>query len=102
MPDSLKPFYSQLQQLCQHYQVKTLEVFGSASRREDFVAESDVDLIVEFAVHPELNVAEQYFDFKESLEKLFNRPVDLLMAKAIKNPYFLRAITAERQVIYGH
>jgi len=31
---------------------------------------------------------------------LFQRPIDLVMVSAIKNPYFLEAIASSRMVLY--
>jgi predicted nucleotidyltransferase len=45
--------------------------------------------------------ADNYYDLKFSLEDILNRQVDLLEDKAIKNPYFKRALQEQRQLIYG-
>ncbi len=44
--------------------------------------------------------ADRYFDFAESLEALFGRSVDVVTEQSIKNPYFHRAVDAQRQPIY--
>jgi predicted nucleotidyltransferase len=36
-----------------------------------------------------------------SLESLFARPVDLVMARAIRNRYFLEAIEPTRTLLYA-
>jgi predicted nucleotidyltransferase len=38
---------------------------------------------------------------KEALEQLFQRPVDLVEVKAIKNPYFRQAVEQEKVLVYG-
>ena len=40
-------------------------------------------------------------DFKYSLEKLFNRKIDLLEEKAIKNPFFKKSIDKTKKLIDG-
>ena len=45
--------------------------------------------------------ADNYFDLKEELEAIFNRPVDLLEEKAIQNPFFKKQIDFEKVLIYG-
>ena len=45
--------------------------------------------------------ADTYFGFWESLQALFGRPVDLVMTRAIKNPYFLEAVNETRTVLYA-
>jgi hypothetical protein len=37
----------------------------------------------------------------ENLERLFGRPVDLVMARAIRNPYFLESVNRTRTVLYA-
>jgi predicted nucleotidyltransferase len=66
-----------------------------------FSAGSDVDLIVDFEDIPVESYADNYFDFKFSLEDMFHRPIDLLEEKAIRNPYFRRNITPQKKLIYG-
>ncbi|MFQ5614711.1 MAG: nucleotidyltransferase family protein [Anaerolineae bacterium] len=50
---------------------------------------SDLDFLVEFADFYALGAFDRYFGLKEDLEQLFQRPVDLVEVKAIRNPYFL-------------
>jgi predicted nucleotidyltransferase len=45
-------------------------------------------MIVEFNQMPLENCANNYFDFKFTLQNIPNRSVDLLKEQAIKNPYF--------------
>ena len=45
--------------------------------------------------------ARAYFGLLEELQKLFDRPVDLVMTRAIRNKYFLRGIANSRTTIYA-
>ncbi len=45
--------------------------------------------------------ADNYFDFKFSLQDIFNRPVDLLEEQAIKNPYFKQVVNQTKELVYG-
>jgi hypothetical protein len=45
--------------------------------------------------------ADNYFDFKFSLQDILKRPIDLLEEKAIKNPYFRESVLQQRQLVYG-
>jgi len=45
--------------------------------------------------------ADSYFGLLEALEQLFNRPVDLVVASAIKNPYFRESIERTRVLLYA-
>jgi predicted nucleotidyltransferase len=66
-----------------------------------FNNESDIDLIVDFSNIDVEDYADNYFDFKFSLQEILNRTIDLLEEKAIKNPYFKQTVTKQKQLIYG-
>lgn len=87
--------------LCKAHKVKSLYAFGSVLT-DHFNGESDIDLIVDFTPMEVEDYADNYFDFKFSLQDIFNRQVDLLEAKAIKNPYFLQNVNQQKQLVYGH
>ncbi|MCZ7662542.1 MAG: nucleotidyltransferase domain-containing protein [Thermoleophilia bacterium] len=77
-----------------------LEAFGSALR-DDFVAgRSDIDLLVEFEPVESYALVDAYFDLLEELRCLLGE-VDLVMVGAVKNPYILRAIEREKQLLYA-
>lgn len=87
-------------QLCKKYNVEKLYVFGSILT-ENFNENSDIDFIVKFHQLELSKYADNYFDFKFSLEEILKREVDLLEEKSIKNPYFLKVINHQKQLIYG-
>jgi len=73
----------ELRELCRRFGVRRLEVFGSAARGTDFdPARSDVDFLVEFAAQND-DLA-RFLDFKQALEALLARRVDLVDRKAIE------------------
>jgi predicted nucleotidyltransferase len=84
--------------LCRRYRVRSLALFGSAARGEMGLA-SDYDFLVEFEP-PHDDYADRYFGLLEGLEALLGRPVDLLVADSIGNPYLLRAIQRSRVQLY--
>ncbi len=86
--------------LCTKHKVHKLFVFGSVLTN-DFKSSSDIDFIVDFSDMELYNYADNYFEFKESLEKLLERPIDLLEDVALKNPYLRKSIDASKQLIYG-
>jgi predicted nucleotidyltransferase len=43
---------------------------------------------------------DNYFDFKEELKLLFNRPIDLVENQSIKNPVFRKVVDREKQLVY--
>jgi len=86
--------------LCKKYKVLKLYAFGSVNT-EKFTKESDIDLLVTFDNVDLQNYADNYFEFKFSLEDLFKRDIDLLEEKAVKNPFLLNSIETSKQLIYG-
>jgi predicted nucleotidyltransferase len=94
--ESLKPA---IIQLCQRVRVRRLDVFGSALTGS-FRPDSDVDVLVEF--EPDAgDLFSRYFDLKEGLERLLSRPVDVVVEKAMKNPYFKASIEHTRKNVYA-
>jgi predicted nucleotidyltransferase len=87
--------------LCERYGVAKLEVFGSAVTGAFDEATSDLDFLVEYLPLPPGKHADAYFGLLESLQALLQRPVDLVMVKAVRNPYFLQAIADSREVLYA-
>jgi predicted nucleotidyltransferase len=90
----------QIKKLCEQHKVEKLYAFGSVLT-DRFSEDSDVDLVVDFKDIPLLERADNYFDFKFSLEDMFNRSVDLLEEKAIKNRFFKFNLDQTKQLIYG-
>jgi predicted nucleotidyltransferase len=94
--------YITLEKLCKKYRVKRFEIFGSALIAQGFDPEhSDLDFLVEFLPLPPGEHANAYFGLLEELQDLFKRHIDLVMPRAIKNPYFLESINKSREVIYA-
>jgi predicted nucleotidyltransferase len=66
-------------ELKQNFTVSSIGIFGSLARNESD-SESDVDILVDF-IEPTFD---HYMDLKFYLEKLFGRPVDLVVADNVK------------------
>ncbi len=89
--------------LCRKYGVVRLEVFGSAARGHDFdPAHSDADFLVDFG---EQSIGMGAFlDFKEALEALLGRSVDLVERGSVeesRNYIRRRSILADAETIYA-
>jgi len=90
--------------LCHRYHVARLDIFGSAAHGTQFnPANSDVDLLVSFAptVRNDLVTFEA---FREALESLLKRQVDLVEREAVersRNFIRRRAILSGTEPIYG-
>ncbi len=89
-----------LKKLCEKYNVSRLYVFGSVINGK-YQKYSDIDFLVSFNTIELSEYADNYFDFKFSLEDLFNRKVDLLEEKTIKNPFLKQSIDNSKELIYG-
>ncbi len=91
----------QIAALCECHRVRRLDVFGSAASGDFDVETSDVDFLVEFHPLQAGQRAEAYFGLLEGLEVLLAGRVDLVMRRAIQNPYFLQAIEAGKELLYA-
>ena len=91
----------ELNALCRTHGVLRLEVFGSAATGKYRPGQSDLDFLVEFRELPEGSYADAYFGLQEALEDLFDRPVDLIVESAIRNPYFRESVDQSRQTLYA-
>ena len=88
--------------LCHKFRVKSLSVFGSILT-DPFSEQSDVDFLVNFDTtdHEQWDYVSNYFGFRDALEALFNRKIDLIEEQGIRNPLFLAAINKHKMPIYG-
>ena len=87
--------------ICQRYQIRRLEVCGSAARAYDFDAErSDADFLVEFSSDAPADL-HRFFGIKLELETLLGRSVDLIEPGAVRNPFVLASINQHREAIYA-
>ena len=89
-------------ELCRKHRVKSLSVFDSILT-DRFNDESDVDLLVDFEPvdHNKFDYVSNYFGLRDALELLFNRKVDLIEEKGLRNKYFIANVNRTKQVIYG-
>jgi predicted nucleotidyltransferase len=93
-----------LTELCRRFGVERLEVFGSAARGVDFdPLRSDADFLVTFT--PQMrNELLVFSEFKQALESLLGRPVDLVERRAIeasRNYIRRRRILAEAEPVFA-
>ncbi len=96
----LQSYSVQINELCLKYSVGELSVFGSVLT-DKFNSTSDIDLVVDFTSIDRKDYASNYFNFKKSLENLFQRKVDLLEKSALINPFFLEVLQKTKKVIYA-
>jgi predicted nucleotidyltransferase len=95
-----EPQIEEIRELCEINRVKSLFAFGSVTR-EDFSDSSDIDLVVDFEESDPLKYADLYFSFKDKLEEILKRHIDLLEERAIRNRYFRQELDRSKVKIYG-
>ena len=96
----IKKHSSKITNLCIKHSVLELYVFGSVLT-DSFTKESDLDFLVKFGDVNLFDYFDNYMDFKEALENLFNREVDLLEVQTLKNPILKRSIDKNKLKLYG-
>ena len=82
-------------------QVTKAYLFGSTAKGSAS-STSDVDLLVEFndSLSP-IEIGEMWWALYDDLRVFFGKPVDLLMQRSLKNPYFRKEVERTRKLIYG-
>jgi predicted nucleotidyltransferase len=89
----------QLSAFCQRNGIERLAVFGSALR-DDFRADSDIDLLVDFAPDRRVGLL-TLARLERELSDLFGgRAIDLRTAEEL-SPYFRDRVVSEARVLYG-
>ena len=87
--------------LCRKYDVKRLDLIGSALRDDFDPASSDLDFVVEFNNFTVQNAADRFLGLMVDLEDLFGRKIDLVSYPAIRNPYFKQVVDTTRVMLYA-
>ena len=85
--------------LCELHNVQQFFLFGSILSTR-FNESSDVDVLVQFGQIDLMEYFDNYMEFKEKLEELFQKPVDLVENQAIRNPIFRKVIDREKLLVY--
>ena len=91
----------EVEELCRRHRVRRIELFGSGAGASFDPAHSDLDFLVTFQEIDLDQYADAYFGLLEDLQALFQRPVDLVVDSAIRNPYFRQAVESTRTLIYA-
>ncbi len=85
---------------CERYGVARLRVFGSAVTGAFDPAISDLDFLVDFGANAPRGVA-PFLGLKSELERIVGRDVDLVEARAVRNPYFARHAFDQAMDVYA-
>jgi predicted nucleotidyltransferase len=101
MPTIIERRRGDIAKLCERYGVRELALFGSILRSDFDPASSDIDAAVTFGPPIGHSLARQYFDFKQALEHLLSRPVDLVELEAMPDTRLKRIIEHTKVPIYA-
>jgi predicted nucleotidyltransferase len=85
---------------CEKYHVEELYLFGSYANGKNN-KNSDIDLLVTFKNVDPLEYFDNFMDFKSTMEKIFNKDVDLVESQTLKNPFLINSINKDKILIYG-
>lgn len=99
MTPGIEKYRARLDLACREFAVEWLDLFGSAAAGDFRDATSDLDFVVQFGGE-RAGIADRYLGLAEALETVFERPVDLLTERSIRNPIFRRSIEKQRQRVY--
>lgn len=102
MIDEVARHREELYALCRRSHVRRLELFGSAARGDFDARRSDIDFVVEFdRRYEDAFSLKAYFDFKNQLEALLGRSVDLIEPDGLQNPYLKASIDQSRELVFA-
>jgi predicted nucleotidyltransferase len=87
--------------LCRRYDVKRLDLIGSAVGSDFDSRSSDLDFVVEFNNFTIQNAADRFLGLMLDLEDLFGRKIDLVSYPAIRNPFFKQVVDQTRVNLYA-
>ncbi len=95
----IEEYKPKITKICEAMPIIRLGLFGSILN-DNYTSESDIDILVLFEQNKDIDLFNNYFELKEKLEEIFNRPVDLVIDKNFRNPYFKKSVEKTRQIIY--
>ena len=85
---------------CIQYKVKKLHVFGSVVSGDNEVS-GDIDFGVDFEREGFSGAFEQFMGFKDSLEEILEKPVDLIVSKPFRNTVFQEEVNKTKRLVYA-
>ncbi|MBL0024633.1 MAG: nucleotidyltransferase domain-containing protein [Saprospiraceae bacterium] len=96
----INKYIKELNKACLNFKVDELYAFGSILT-EDFDSKSDIDFIVSLLSNDPIEYAENYFELKFELQRIFKRDIDLLEQKSIKNKSFEKLVNQKKLLVYA-
>jgi predicted nucleotidyltransferase len=88
----------EVEAICHKYGIVELSLFGSVLR-DDFQADSDVDVLIEFEQGRTLDL-DSYIEIRDDLSRAFDgRDIDLVETKRLADPYRRHEILRTREIV---
>lgn len=89
-----------INRICQEHLVEQLFIFGSINT-DKFSEKSDIDFLLQFShlIDPGAYF-DNYMDFKEKMESVLNREVDIVENQAVRNPIFRKILDRDKILVY--
>ena len=87
-------------EIFKNHKIKRAYAFGSVLT-DKFNKNSDLDFLINFKKEIEpLEKGELWWNLHDKLRELFNREIDIVIEESLKNPYFIKEIKNNKQLIY--
>jgi predicted nucleotidyltransferase len=87
--------------ICRRYNIRRLELFGSAATDQFDPTRSDVDFLIEFQPDTDLGPwLKQYFALRHELSHLYQREVDVVLSDAIRDDRMKQQAAKTRMLLY--
>lgn len=96
----INKYKKELDKACSTFEVDELYAFGSVLT-DKFNSISDIDFIVSIMSKDPIEYAENYFELKFELERIFKRKIDLLEQKTIRNKAFENLVNKQKMLVYA-
>jgi len=90
---------TRIAEFCRKWQITEFALFGSVLR-DDFGPDSDVDVLVTFALDAPWSLLD-VVSMIDELKEIFGRDVDLVEKDAIRNPFRRHSILSTKEVVYA-
>lgn len=98
LPAIIENHRTEIEIACREAGVKSLWLFGSATRPDFRPGGSDVDFLVELA--SDRSPAQQFFQLYRTLAELFDERIDLVSLAGVKNRFFQAELARTRIPLY--
>ena len=101
MAIQINKYKNKLDKIFKNHSLTKVYLFGS-SLTENYNENSDLDFLLNFEENLDYKKrGELIWSLHDKLKDLFNREIDLVNEKYLKNPYLIDEIKNTRKIIYG-